>query len=160
MLKNKKSYKLNISYIKFSFYLALLFFLRIDLVFANNTPTGGDMGAHVVAVNHFVNNLFPQLKIMGWTNIWFAGVPLFYFYFPLAFAATLFILYQQIDTSIRRVSRCLVLASLLLPGGFFLGGIQVYDADPGIGVWLVPLGAFFLLAGVLVTAMGTTNSQD
>ena len=42
----------------------------------------------------------------------------------------------------------------------FSGGIQVYDADPGIGVWLVPLGAFFLLAGVLVTAMGTTNSQD
>ena len=83
MLKNKKNYKLNISYIKFSFYIALLFFLRIDLVFANNTPTGGDMGAHVVAVNHFVNNFFPQLKIMGWTDIWFAGIPLFYFYFPL-----------------------------------------------------------------------------
>ncbi len=83
ILMNKNSYKLNISYIKFSFYLALLFFLRIDLVFTNNTPTGGDMGAHVVAVNHFVNNLFPQLKIMGWTDIWFAGIPLFYFYFPL-----------------------------------------------------------------------------
>ncbi len=99
-----------------------------------------------------------QTRRLMWTLAHAHGVLLSLVH--VAFAATLFILYQQIDTSIRRVSRCLVLASLLLPGGFFLGGIQVYDADPGIGVWLVPLGAFFLLAGVLVTAMGTTNSQD
>ena len=99
-----------------------------------------------------------QTRRLMWTLAHAHGVLLSLVH--VAFAVTLFILYQQIDTSIRRVSRCLVLASLLLPGGFFLGGIQVYDADPGIGVWLVPLGAFFLLAGVLVTAMGTTNSQD
>ena len=82
MVKSSLKSKINISYIKFSFYLSLLFFLRIDLVFVNNTPTGGDMGAHVVAVDYFVSNLFPQFKIMGWTNMWFAGIPLFYFYFP------------------------------------------------------------------------------
>jgi len=83
MVKSNLKPKVNTSYIKFSFYLALLLFLRIDLVFVNNTPTGGDMGAHVAAVDYFVSNLFPQFKIMGWTNMWFAGIPLFYFYFPL-----------------------------------------------------------------------------
>ena len=61
-----------------------------------------------------------QMRRLMWTLAHAHGVLLSLVH--VAFAATLFILYQQIDTSIRRVSRCLVLASLLLPGGFFLGG--------------------------------------
>ena len=44
----------------------------------------------------------------------------------------------------RTISRCLVGASILLPGGFFLGGIVIYGGDPGLGVLLVPLGAVLL----------------
>jgi hypothetical protein len=47
---------------------------------------------------------------------------------------------------------CLLGASVLLPGGFFLGGLFLYGGDPGLGVLLVPLGALLLLVAVLLTA--------
>ena len=43
-------------------------------------------------------------------------------------------------------------ASVALPGGFFLGGIKIYDGDPGLGVLLVPVGAVMLFVAVLSTA--------
>jgi hypothetical protein len=42
------------------------------------------------------------------------------------------------------VSLGLIWAAILLPAGFFLGGIVIYDGDPGLGVWLVPIGAGLL----------------
>ena len=52
-------------------------------------------------------------------------------------------------------SACLMAASLLLPGGFFLGGLIIYDGDPGLGILLVPLGALLLFVSVLACANGT-----
>jgi len=49
-------------------------------------------------------------------------------------------------------SRCLLAAGVLLPLGFFLGGIVVWEGDPWLGVLLVPVGALLLLAGVLAVA--------
>src|SRR5262247_1978196 len=48
----------------------------------------------------------------------------------------------------RLVSNALVAASVLLPGGFFLGGVVFYSGDPGLGVLLVPVGAMSLLIAV------------
>ena len=49
------------------------------------------------------------------------------------------------------VSSLLASALVLVPGGFFLGGLWARAADPGIGVVLVPAGAVFLfVACVLV----------
>ena len=53
------------------------------------------------------------------------------------------------------VSRALVGATVLLPGGFFLGGVTFYGGDPGVGVALVPVGAVLLLLAVFLTARGT-----
>ena len=39
-------------------------------------------------------------------------------------------------------------ANLILPTGFFLGGVWIHDGDPGLGVLLVPVGALLLLYGV------------
>lgn len=39
-------------------------------------------------------------------------------------------------------------AALLLPAGFFLGGVVIHDGDPGLGILLVPVGALLLLYGV------------
>ena len=61
----------------------LLIFLRIDLVFSDSLPTGGDMGAHIVPTKFFVSELISNFKISGWSNDWFAGYPAYYFYFPL-----------------------------------------------------------------------------
>jgi hypothetical protein len=39
-------------------------------------------------------------------------------------------------------------ALLLMPLGFFLGGLKFYGGDPGWGIVLVPIGAALLLLGV------------
>lgn len=56
----------------------------------------------------------------------------------------------------RRASACLSASTVLLPGGFFLGGLFVYGGDPGLGVLLVPVGGLLLLAAIFLTAK---NSQ-
>ena len=51
-------------------------------------------------------------------------------------------------------SAALLGASVLLPGGFFLGGVQFYAGDPGLGVLLVPVGATLLLWACFSVARG------
>src|SRR5260370_4545527 len=51
------------------------------------------------------------------------------------------------------VSFALIWAAILLPAGFFLGGIVIYDGDPGLGVWLVPIGAILLFYSVTRIAL-------
>ncbi len=53
------------------------------LIISATTPTGGDMGAHVLGPAFLRDSLLPEGRIMGWSNDWFAGFPAFYFYFPL-----------------------------------------------------------------------------
>ena len=55
-------------------------------------------------------------------------------------------------------SRCLIGASVLLPGGFFLGGIVVYGGDPSLGVLLVPFGAALLLLATYLNARGASDA--
>ena len=49
-------------------------------------------------------------------------------------------------------SRCLCSATLLIPGGFFLGGCITHAGDPGLGVLLVPIGAVLLFIAVALAA--------
>ena len=53
---------------------------------------------------------------------------------------------------LRVASPCLIGATLLLPGGFLLGGTVIYSGDPGVGILLVPLGALLLLIAVFLAA--------
>ncbi|HEX6946800.1 MAG TPA: hypothetical protein VF246_05580 [Acidimicrobiia bacterium] len=48
-----------------------------------STPTGGDMGSHVLGPAFLRDVLLPQGRVMGWSQDWFAGFPAFYFYFPI-----------------------------------------------------------------------------
>jgi hypothetical protein len=54
-------------------------------------------------------------------------------------------------------TRALTGATVLLPGGFFLGGVRFYAGDPGIGVVLVPIGAVLLLIALVLIARETRN---
>jgi hypothetical protein len=49
----------------------------------------------------------------------------------------------------RTISRCLTGAIIFLPLGFFLGGVWMFDGDPGPGIFLVPLGAVLMLIAVV-----------
>ncbi|HIN94039.1 MAG TPA: hypothetical protein EYN03_00205 [Planctomycetes bacterium] len=61
----------------------------------------------------------------------------------------------------RFASPCFMAASFLLPGGFFLGGIFTFEqhADPGIGIFLVPVGALMMVVAVSLTALGVTTAS-
>lgn len=51
-------------------------------------------------------------------------------------------------------SRSLTAAGVLIPAGFFLGGIQIHGGDPGLGILLLPAGALCLFVAVFKTARG------
>jgi hypothetical protein len=56
-----------------------------------------------------------------------------------------------------RISIALIAATVLLPLGFFIGGVVFYAGDPGIGVLLVPLGGVLLLLALFWIAAGIRN---
>ena len=61
----------------------------------------------------------------------------------------------------RIASPCLHAATVLLPGGFFLGGIYTFPKtnDPGLGIFLAPIGGLVLLVAVLCIARGVSGSS-
>ncbi|MFT3853036.1 MAG: 6-pyruvoyl-tetrahydropterin synthase-related protein [Ilumatobacteraceae bacterium] len=54
--------------------------VHLDLVLTNNTPTGGDMGAHVMAPAFLRDVLLPNGQLSGWSMYWYAGFPMYRFY--------------------------------------------------------------------------------
>ena len=48
----------------------------------------------------------------------------------------------------RRRRRCLVAGTLLVPAGFFAGGLYAHGGDPGLGALLVPPGALLVLVAL------------
>ena len=54
-------------------------------------------------------------------------------------------------------SRCLFGASILMPGGFLLGGTVIYGGDPGLGILLLPIGAAMLFVAVFLVARGSST---
>ncbi|MGZ8592340.1 MAG: GtrA family protein, partial [Actinomycetota bacterium] len=88
------------------------------LLLAGTTATGGDMGAHIYAPWYMRNYLFPKGLVAGWSPGWFAGFPMFYFYFPLvaAFQALLSYLIPY-DVAFKLGT---VLGTFFLPVAMFL----------------------------------------
>ncbi|NBP49796.1 MAG: hypothetical protein EBU70_01140 [Actinobacteria bacterium] len=58
--------------------LAVLLSLHPRLIVADNTPTGGDFGAHVWGPAYLRDHLLPRLT--GWSMDWYAGLPVYRFY--------------------------------------------------------------------------------
>jgi len=71
----------------------------------------------------------------------------------LAFAATLRLLPAWPEPKPRFASATLLAATVLMPAGFFLGGLFICSGDPGFGILLVPVGGILLFAAVLQTAL-------
>ena len=60
--------------------LMVFFTLQPSLIFRNNTPTGGDMGAHVYGPAYLRDHLLTSFRLSGWSNDWYAGLPIYRFY--------------------------------------------------------------------------------
>lgn len=99
--------------------------LQPGLLVTDNTPAGGDMGAHVWGPAYLRDHLLPNGRLSGWTPDWYAGFPAFQFYFPLP-------------------ALLIVLLDLVLPYGIAFKLVSVS------GVVLMPVAAwaFGRLAGL------------
>jgi hypothetical protein len=75
----------------------------------------------------------------------------------IAFAAGLIQLGRWEERPLRLASFFLIDALVLLPVGFFLGGLGHTEVDPGPGILLVPVGALLLLVGVGLVARAATR---
>ncbi len=56
--------------------------------------------------------------------------------------------------SLLRASWALRAATILMPLGFFAGGMMFYAGDPGLGIALVPPAAIVLVIGIVAIARG------
>jgi hypothetical protein len=56
---------------------------RLPYLLVANTPTGGDMGAHVLLPKVLLEDTLASGRVLGWSMDWYAGFPVLYFYFPL-----------------------------------------------------------------------------
>ena len=75
----------------------------------------------------------------------------------LAFAASLGFWPPWREKSRKAASLSLLAATILMPAGFFLGGLIVYAGDPGLGILLVPVGGILLFAAVLLTGLAVSE---
>jgi hypothetical protein len=58
-----------------------------------------------------------------------------------------------------KLASFLLIDAVLLPVGFFLGGVGHTEVDPSAGVLLVPAGALFLFVAVALIAWAATGSD-
>ncbi|HUA96541.1 MAG TPA: DNA gyrase modulator, partial [Acidimicrobiales bacterium] len=55
--------------------------MHLNLLLTNTTTTGGDTGAHFVMPYFLKTHLLPSLRLTGWDPSWYAGYPIYTFYF-------------------------------------------------------------------------------
>lgn len=71
--------------------LIVLSIVQPNLVLRNNTPTGGDMGAHVWGPAYLRDVLLPHWRLSGWSMDWYAGLPTYRFYMVVPALLILFL---------------------------------------------------------------------
>lgn len=60
----------------------------------------------------------------------------------------------------RWISNCLLTMSVLMPLGFFAGGLIIHGGDPSLGILLVPVGAVIGFVGVVLMGIALTSKKD
>jgi len=130
---------------------AVFWLIHGELLFAPTTPASYDLTGHLVPVNELITRMLGQGRVHGWSEQWFSGLLLFYFYFPLpalivaaltpllgvlasfkltaalgvlAFPTATYVLYRALPvTRAQAAAGSLVAATFLLMQSFlFLGG--------------------------------------
>ncbi len=62
-------------------YIFLLSYFKPSLIFSDTTTSGGDTGSHNYLAHYTKNYLLPHWKLIGWSPDWYAGFPIFQYYF-------------------------------------------------------------------------------
>jgi hypothetical protein len=121
---------------------SLLVYLTLGL--ALETLHGFKVGAYL--------NLSNETRRLMWTLAHAHGTLLALVHLGFAFTVRLLPDWPAKARSV--ASACLIGSGILMPAGFFFGGLFVYSGDPGLGILLVPFGGVMLFVSVLQTARG------
>ncbi|MBI4015131.1 MAG: hypothetical protein HY362_00200 [Candidatus Aenigmarchaeota archaeon] len=88
-------------------------FFKPELLLSQNLTNGGDTGSHVTPAQYMHDYLLPHGKLIGWTDWWYAGMPMFQYYFPTPFALMSFFgLFVGLNAGFKLVT---VLGTAFLP---------------------------------------------
>lgn len=131
-------------HLRFGWWTILLF---LTMGLALETLHGFKVGAYL--------NVSNETRRLMWTLAHAHGTLLGVL--NLAFAGTVRILPNWPAAARRFASNALLAATVLMPAGFFLGGMFIYAGDPGLGIILVPVGGLLLFAAVLLTALASRH---
>ncbi len=111
-LKSKKELIVD-SVVIISIWLFLLSYFKPGLLFSVTTISGGDTMSDYYPAKYMHDYLLPNFKLVGWNMGWYAGIPMFQYYFPLLFAfAGLLGMLIPLQISVKLVT---VLGTFLLP---------------------------------------------
>ena len=75
----------------------------------------------------------------------------------IVFGLSLRVVPELTTSRLAFVSSALAGATIVMPAAFFLGGMVFYGGDPGLGILLLPVGAFLLLAAIFWIARGVSS---
>ena len=126
-------------------------------IVSSTTPTGGDMGAHVLGPAYLRDHLLPEGRILGWSNDWFAGFPAFYFYFPLpSLTIVLFDLFMPYGVAFKVVTVLGLLATP--PAAYYLArsmrlGKHVSLVAAGAGVVFAFFESYSIYGGNIASTL-------
>lgn len=77
----------------------------------------------------------------------------------IVFGLTLRVVPEFTPSRLAFISLALAGATIVVPAAFFLGGVVFYGGDPGLGIVLLPVGAFLLLAAIFRIARGIDSPE-
>ncbi len=63
--------------------VVVLWQMHLNLLLTNTTTTGGDTGSHFIMPAFLRNHLLSNARLTGWDPGWYAGYPIYTFYFVL-----------------------------------------------------------------------------
>lgn len=112
---------------------------------------------HAFRVGSYIDLGEPEVRRLMWTLAHAHGVLLSVVH--LGFAFTVYFLVGWASRGRGVASSCLTAAGVFMPLGFFLGGLFIYDGDPGLGIYLVPPGALLLFVAVFLTGVATIKNR-
>ena len=93
MLSKNREVIINLSIIV-SIFIFLLRFFKPELLLEKTMISGGDTASQYYPAKYLADYLLPHGKIIGWSPGWYAGIPIFQFYFPLPFILIALIAYM------------------------------------------------------------------
>jgi len=96
----------------------LLYYFKPSLLLMKTTIAGGDTASHYYPAKYMKEYLLPNGQIKGWNLGWFAGFPMFEFYFfPLFVLASLLGKIVGLEVGVKLVT---VLGTFLLPPAVYI----------------------------------------